>query len=65
MGNSSWGSPADRGIGVLEEWPALPALARVIEFKVDNPIFGTPNDPVLISQIARSGPGSGGVEKKQ
>ncbi len=34
-----------------------PALARVIGSEAGNPIFGTPNDPLLMSRITRSGPG--------
>ena len=34
-----------------------PALARLIRFEAGNPIFSTPNDPLLMSRITRSGPG--------
>ena len=34
-----------------------PALARVIGSEAGNPIFGTPNDPLLRSRITRSDPG--------
>jgi len=34
-----------------------PALARLIGFKTGNAIFGSLNDPLLMSRITRSGPG--------
>jgi hypothetical protein len=34
-----------------------PALARVTGFEASNPIFGSLNDPLLMSRITRSGPG--------
>jgi len=34
-----------------------PALARLIGFEAGNAIFGSLNDPLLMSRITRSGPG--------